>query len=88
MPFLVQPLSFNFACYLCLDDLVKNKTVPSFHMATAKCREQIGSVLLLQYYVWPLTNWINFAYIPESLRVLVSDLVAVMFNAYLCTLVA
>mmetsp|Transcript_7512 Transcript_7512/g.10671 ORF Transcript_7512/g.10671 Transcript_7512/m.10671 type:complete len:307 (+) Transcript_7512:244-1164(+) len=62
--------------------------VPSFHMATAKCREQIGSVLLLQYYVWPLTNWINFAYIPESLRVLVSDLVAVMFNAYLCTLVA
>jgi len=62
--------------------------VPEFHMATAKCREQIGSVLLLQYYVWPLTNWINFAYVPESLRVLASDIVAVIFNAYLCTLVA
>jgi len=62
--------------------------VPSFAAATAKMKSEIGSVLVAQYRVWPLTNLINFSLIPEHLRVLTSNFVAVLWNAYLCTKVA
>jgi len=42
----------------------------------------------MQYRVWPLVTFLIFTYIPESLRVLAGNVVAVVWNAYLCTRVA
>lgn len=63
-------------------------TAPSFLAAHTQCKAQLASVLIMQYYIWPISNWINFAYVPESLRVLFSNLVAVFWNAFLCTRIA
>jgi hypothetical protein len=62
--------------------------VPDLLGAKLKCQAELSSVLLAQYYVWPLCNWIIFRYIPETLRVVASSIVAVFWNAYLCTRVA
>jgi len=62
--------------------------VPNFSYATEKIRTELLSLLVTQYKVWPLTNIINFAFVPKNLRVLVSSIVSVFWNAYLCTRIA
>lgn len=54
----------------------------------SKCVTQMAPVLIMNYRVWPLTTWILFAHVPQSLRVLVSSTIGVLWNAYLCTRVA
>lgn len=61
---------------------------PSIAAATAKMQSEMISVLVAQYRVWPLANLINFWLIPEHLRVAVSNIIAVFWNAYLCAKVA
>ena len=45
--------------------------------ARSKLISEIKDVLLVQYYIWPVANWVNFAYIPENLRVLFSNTISV-----------
>ena len=71
-----------------LSDSVTVFSAPNLAAAHTKCIEEIGSVYLMQYYIWPIVNWINFAYVPERLRVLAGNIVSVFWNAYLCTRVA
>jgi hypothetical protein len=61
---------------------------PSFPNATAKCLEQIQMVFLMQYRIFPITNFISFAFVPEPLRVLWSNFISIFWNIYLCTMVA
>lgn len=62
--------------------------VPLLANASTKCTQELMPVLLMQYRVWPLVTFIIFAYVPESLRVLAGNVVAVIWNAWLCTRVA
>lgn len=62
--------------------------VPSFSLATQKLMENLGSVFLMQYKVWPVVNFVNFKFVPERLRVLTSNVLSVFWNAYLCTRLA
>jgi hypothetical protein len=65
--------------------VVFHQTVPNLQGTPHHLIQELPSVLLMQYKIWPLANWINFMYVPESLRVLVSNLVAVLWNIYLCS---
>lgn len=61
---------------------------PIFSRATSKIKDELIKVIISNYRLWPLTNYINFSYVPENLRVLVSNIVSVFWNAYLCTKMA
>lgn len=57
--------------------------VPNATIATGSLRQEILAVIIMQYKVWLVANWVNFTYVPEKLRVLVSNIVAVFWSAYL-----
>jgi hypothetical protein len=61
---------------------------PDLRAALTVCRAELPAILLTQYKVWPAVNWINFTYVPEPLRVLVSGVVALFWNIYLTAKVA
>jgi hypothetical protein len=52
-------------------------------MALNVCRAGIAAVLLTQCKVWPVIDWINFTYLPESLRVLFCSLFSLLWNIYM-----
>jgi len=56
--------------------------------ATAKIFDNLGSVILTNYKLWPLVNWISFTFCPVPLRVLLNNVVGVLWNAFLCTKMA
>jgi hypothetical protein len=62
--------------------------VPDLMTALQICRAELPAILLAQYKVWPAVNWINFTYVPEPLRVLVSGVVALFWNVFLTAKVA
>lgn len=62
--------------------------VPVMSAATAKITHNLGSVLLTNYYFWPITNWLSFTFVPVQLRVLLNNVVGVLWNAFLCTKMA
>jgi hypothetical protein len=41
-------------------------------------------VLITQYKVWPAVNLINFNFVPEPFRAVVSSVVSLFWNVYLC----
>jgi protein Mpv17 len=53
--------------------------------ATAKVAKSFGPVLITNYYFWPAINWISFTFCPVQLRVLLNNVVGVLWNAFLCT---
>lgn len=59
--------------------------VPRFDLAHTHCLEQVGNIWRTQYCIWPAANWIIFRYVPRALRVTCSNMVAVLWNAYLHT---
>lgn len=61
---------------------------PSLLSAHKKCLEQVSKVFLMQYRVFPLANFINFAFVPEQLRVLYCNIISVFWNIYLFTILA
>lgn len=68
--------------------LVSLYLAPVLANAWNKCVEQLQSVFVMQYKVWPVVNLFIFAFIPEKLRVLAGNIAAVFWNAFLCTRVA
>lgn len=43
---------------------------------------------MANYFVWPFFQFVNFSFIPVSLRVLATNLMSVVWNCYFCTLIA
>ena len=76
-----------FYVYECLEALVKMRQ-PSLASAHKKCLEQVSKVIVTQYKIYPLTNFINFFFVPTQLRVLYSNIVSVFWNIYLCAILA
>jgi len=68
--------------------IIYTNTAPLWSLATQKLVENLGSVFLMQYKVWPLVNYFVFKFVPERMRVLTSNIVSVFWNAYLCTRLA
>ena len=58
---------------------------PSIESATTKMKYDLKHVLVNQYKVWPLINWVSFSLVPENLRVLFSNCASVGWNAFLCS---
>jgi len=58
---------------------------PIWATATRKLSKELKHVFITQYKVWPIWNMINFGVVPERLRVLLSNIFSVFWNAYLCT---
>jgi protein Mpv17 len=63
---------------------------PVAQRATSKMMQggNLVSVFLANWAVWIPAQWITFAFVPERLRVIVSNIVSVFWNCYLCTKVA
>jgi hypothetical protein len=62
--------------------------MPSIEHALSKCQQHAVPVILMQYRLFPIANLINFAFVPEPLRVLFSNTVSLFWNIYLCSVVA
>ena len=62
--------------------------VPNLASTTVRLKKEILNVFVSQYYIWPLASWFIFRYVPQQLRVLASNSVNVLWNAYLCTRIA
>lgn len=45
-------------------------------------------VVLAQYCVWPLAQFLSFKYCPPALRVLYADAISVFWNLFLCSRLA
>jgi hypothetical protein len=45
-------------------------------------------VLITQYKVWPAVNLINFNFVPEPFRAVVTSIVSLAWNVYLTETVA
>ena len=76
-----------FYVHAIIEALVKNK-LPDFAHVQNKISKELVSVIISNYKLWPVVNYINFTYVPENLRVLVSNIVSILWNAYLCTRMA
>lgn len=63
-------------------------TVPMLVSAQEKCIGSLGPVVLANWRVWPVINYINFRLIPTSLRVLFMNVASVAWNAFFCTIMA
>jgi protein Mpv17 len=74
--------------YDMFDALIRLNQVPSLRLAVDKCTRHLTQVILMQYRVFPITNSINFAFVPQELRVLFSNSVSLFWNIYLCSIVA
>ncbi|CAB9506921.1 peroxisomal membrane protein (Partial), partial [Seminavis robusta] len=79
--------STYFYVYEIIDALVSFR-LPIMSAASAKVAESFGPVLMTNYYFWPAINWISFNYVPVQLRVLVNNVVGVLWNAFLCAKLA
>jgi hypothetical protein len=56
-----------------------------FTDAYNKMIQNIYHVVLMQYRIFPISNTVNFAVVPEQLRVLFSNTVSLFWNIYLCS---
>jgi len=50
-----------------------------------KIKRDLGGILVNQYKVWPIINFVSFSMVPEQLRVLFSNVASVFWNIYLCS---
>jgi len=62
--------------------------VPSIGAATLAMQDRIFNVLIMNYRIWPLSNFINFTFIPVKWRVIFTKFVSVLWNVYFCAKVA
>lgn len=56
--------------------------------AATKMKQEIKSVLVINWIVWIPFNYLNFTIIPERHRILIINVFSVFWNAFLCTRVA
>lgn len=69
--------------FLCSLLVAPELTSVGFRMAS-----ELLNVVRTNYIVWPLASYLIFRRVPEALRVLASNFVAVFWNAYLCSRIA
>jgi hypothetical protein len=74
--------------YDIVDAIVRKQQFPSsllIQQAYKKTKQNLRHVVSMQYRIFPISNTINFALIPEQLRVLFSNTVSLFWNIYLCS---
>lgn len=59
--------------------------VPMIRTALEKCRLDLWSIAIMNWRIWPITNFINFGIVPYQFRVLVNQIVSFFWFAYLST---
>lgn len=80
-----------FPAYFYVYEIIEAFTLfrlPVLANATTKIKKEMISVLLMQYKIWPLANYVNFAFVPLNLQVLFGNIVALFWNIFLCMKVA
>ena len=78
----VLSLCLYFYVYETIDAVVHQR-VPVASMAASKLSENFGSILMTNYCIWPVVNWISFTYVPIQFRVLLNNVIGIMWNAFL-----
>mmetsp|Transcript_38230 Transcript_38230/g.79507 ORF Transcript_38230/g.79507 Transcript_38230/m.79507 type:complete len:262 (-) Transcript_38230:6535-7320(-) len=76
-----------FFAFEILQSIVLAK-VPDLLTARNRLGVEFLNVMRTNYLVWPFANFIIFRHVPEALRVLATSIVAVLWNAFLCSRVA
>jgi len=77
-------LPLYFFVYEFIEAMVSMRT-PRFTATAMKIKSDLLSIILVNWKVWPFTNFLSFSYVPKNLRVLFANIVSVFWNAYLCT---
>jgi len=71
----------SLAAFLGLLNALEGKSVADLK---AKMKRDYTSILLVNWTVWPLAQYVNFAYIPNDQRVLYVTVLGIFWNSYLC----
>ena len=58
---------------------------PALAAAHATCLANLAGVIKANFCVWPAFQYLNFKYIPATLRVVATSLMAVLWNCYFCS---
>lgn len=86
-------MSFRFASIELISHLtsffpILLDAAPALSAVNHRMATELLGVLKTNYIVWPLSSYIIFRRVPEALRVVVSSIVALFWNAYLCWRIA
>ena len=74
--------------YTILTRRLSGSLVPYFLPFTMKGLAPIFAAIIANYSFWPFSQFLSFRYVPESLRVLHTNLAAIFWNIYFCSCVA
>ncbi|CAM9650195.1 unnamed protein product [Discosporangium mesarthrocarpum] len=85
----VGVVAINIGFYIFYTALVRASSGKLFPLsavaiaARTKVQTEFWSMLKMNWRIWPAANFINFSLVPPPLRVLFSNLVAVLWNIFL-----
>ena len=78
----------HYMKYTILTWRLSGSLVPYFLPFTMKGLGPIFAAIIANYSFWPFSQFLSFRYVPESLRVLHTNLAAIFWNIYFCSCVA
>lgn len=55
---------------------------------SSQVTREFWTMMRLNWRIWPLANFFNFALVPVELRVLVTNLVAILWNVFMSRMCA
>lgn len=61
---------------------------PQLSVVGTRMATELFNIIKTNYAVWPIATYVIFRRVPEALRAVVSSIVAVFWNTYLCSRIA
>ncbi|CAK9293504.1 unnamed protein product [Gordionus sp. m RMFG-2023] len=66
--------------FLVMTEIIKHR---SFTTVNEKIEKDYYDIMVTNYKIWPIVQLVNMSLVPLNYRILVINIVAVMFNTYL-----
>ena len=76
-----------FYVYDIIEAFISGK-LPCLSLTGHKVRKELFAVIFVSYLVFPLSNFLNFYFIPKQFRIMFLNIVDLFFSAYQCSKVA
>lgn len=76
-----------FYVYDIIEALISGR-IPCLAVTGNKVRKELFGVIFVSYLVFPLSNFLNFYFMPKQFRIIFLNIVDLFYSAYLCSKVA
>lgn len=80
-----------FPIYFYVFDIIEaflSGKIPSLSASGSKVKNELFAVLFVSYLVFPLSNFLNFLFVPKQFRIVFMNVVNLFFSVYQCSKVA